>query len=260
MASTSWKNLAIFGGGTTSNGSLSDHVDVFDAVTNKWTLYKLSQPREFLGAATVGNLTMFAGGEFANDGASDVVDIWNHTDNKWSTAQLSVGRKKLAGASAGNRILFAGGYTENPGGYSDRVDIWDSVTNTWSVSKVSQARQYIAAASGTDNIACFGGGFLGQSSNGLYGDRSNVIDIYNDDTQKWSVQYLVQARSNLYATNVGNRYCVFAGGTSLTNNTNYGVVRSNKIDVYEYKLNRYVYWENRTWTGRCVECCHDRRR
>ena len=90
--------------------------------------------------------------------------------------------------------ITTGGYTENPGGYSDRVDIWDSNTNTWSISKLSQARQYIAGASATSNIACFGGGF-GQFDNNQ--DRSNVIDIYNDDTKQWSVKYLAQPRSNL---------------------------------------------------------------
>lgn len=68
----------------------------------------------------------------------------------------------------------------------------------------------------------FAGGFSGSFS------CSNVIDIYDADTDTWSIATLSQARRQLSATTVGNK-ALFAGGDYGAQPTIY----SNVVDIYD---------------------------
>jgi hypothetical protein len=97
IASTTWKHLAIFAGGTANRGQpKSDRIDVWDSRTNTWTLEHMTIGRDLLGCGSLGDYTLFAGGSApqVNQSETAEVDIWNHVTNKWTTAKLSQPRKK----------------------------------------------------------------------------------------------------------------------------------------------------------------------
>ncbi|KAJ1865476.1 hypothetical protein LPJ78_002650 [Coemansia sp. RSA 989] len=79
--------------------------------------------------------------------------------------------------------------------------------NDWRFSgaMLSVARASIAAAN-VGHLALFAGGRL---QNGTYTD---VVDIYNRKTKKWTTSHLSKARSEIGAGSVGSRYALFAGG------------------------------------------------
>jgi hypothetical protein len=81
LAATSVGNLAIFAGG-------GNAVDIYNAVTGKWSTATLSQGRSDLAATTVGNLAMFAGG-YTGGGVSNVVDIYDASNGQWSTGAIA---------------------------------------------------------------------------------------------------------------------------------------------------------------------------
>jgi hypothetical protein len=85
--------------------------------------------------------------------------------------------------------------------------------------QLSQPRHRLAATS-VGNLVLFGGGY---NSNGL----SNVVDEFNLTSNTWTTATLSQARSDLVATSVDNRYALFAGGGYD------GSGPSNVVDIFD---------------------------
>jgi hypothetical protein len=248
IAAANWKHMAIFAGGTVERGQpKSKSIDVWNSQTNTWSLEQMSIGRDLLGVGSNGDFTIFAGGSApqVNQSETAVVDIWNHKTNKWTVSKLSQPRKKPHAIAAGNKIIVAGGELAKPsglqvGGYSSTVDIFDITTETWTVATLSQPRQYFGmsvpsaaasrvlicdacvclsshaftgAASATPTMAVFGGGFANYDASRLgAGYRSNVVDIYDATTSKWTTSKLSYNRSNLDAATIANRYVAFGSG------------------------------------------------
>jgi hypothetical protein len=139
------------------------------------------------------------------------VDIYDAKRQLWSTASLSVGRSDLSAATAGRKALFAGGFTGQyaSAAASDVVDIYDSVTGSWTTSRLSVPREYMAAVS-AGNLAFFAGGHGGRNPDHSIA-KSDVVDIYDANTDKWSATRLSQARTLLAGARVGNKV-LFGGG------------------------------------------------
>jgi hypothetical protein len=89
---------------------------------------------------------------------------------------------------------------------------------------LSQARFGLAATS-VGKYALFGGGQYGS-------EYSNVVDIWNSETNTWTVTFLSQTRNQLAATSNGES-ALFAGGYKPYSNPH----RSNVVDI----------WSNSTW-------------
>jgi hypothetical protein len=91
-------------------------VDIFDAISGRWSTAALSVARSGLTATSLPaqGLAIFAGGfifPFSSTSMMRDVDIFNASSGKWSTAVLSVGRRYLAATSLPNQglAIFAGG-------------------------------------------------------------------------------------------------------------------------------------------------------
>ena len=145
MAVASVGNKVLFaGGGEPIGGDGSALVDIYDAVTNTWTIAFLSQGRSGLAAVTWNDKVFFAGGGHISDKDpypwinSRVVDIYDESSNTWTTSSLSEGRSGLQGFSAGDKIYFSGGIVYP--GVSGRVDIYDAINNSWSTDEMKIKR------------------------------------------------------------------------------------------------------------------------
>jgi hypothetical protein len=128
LTSTSLRELAFFAGGY--NGSrwyttvkTSNIVDIFNSITQTWSVATLSQNRTLLASASIGEIVAFGGGTPDGLSASSIVDVYNITSNIWFTTTLSEARAFLASTSTRNKIFFGGGLSNT--GLSDIVDIFD---------------------------------------------------------------------------------------------------------------------------------------
>ena len=210
-------NKIYFGGGCPLNGGLqetpSSRVDVYDAITNTWSITELSEARTSLTAASVGNKIMFAGGWGAwgssNSGFSKKIDSYLDVINQWSIDSLSEARSGLVAATLYNKVFFAGGWIgglPNTPAYSSRVDIYDNTTQSWSFATLSQPAEFSGAASDGNRILFF-----------PYGSR---MEIYNSASSNW---YYSELNQPLYSSSVvgaGDNIYV-AGGALNSNYTNY---------------------------------------
>lgn len=273
VAASSVGSKALFAGGqsSTSYGTpyQTDRVDVYDALTNQWSVSTLSIPRSRIAAATVSDLVFFAGGMTRGFGPSHswaTVDIYTESTNQWTTAQLSQARHSIAAVSAGGKVLFAGGSSLTPQDvlidYS-AVDIYDVATKQWSVTQLPRLKGSNLGATSVGNKVFFAGDGLldiydiatGQWTISTIprvkeevvavsvGNKvllaggspiSDIVDIYDISTNQWTMAQLSQARSKVSAVSIDNKV-FFAGGLTAQSND-----YSNVLDVYDVNTNQLV--------------------
>lgn len=185
LSSGSAMNKIVFAGG--SKGMLisvcTATVDIFDAVTLRWTnsTNGLSSPRCGCASVSTGKLIFFAGGSTNDTSFSADVDVYDAINNIWAAWSnvLSVARGNLAGGYAGDYIMFGGGFSVSSVGSQKFtsiyavIDIYNLRTKTWSSKPngLSVARYNLAAYGVADTIV-FAGGMNTQ------GEKSRVMDIH----------------------------------------------------------------------------------
>jgi len=198
----------------------------------------LSSARTKIMSASAGNKILFIGGMHSGQNWWNEpvpVDIYDFSNNTWSlhllvpdNPQLSHFRVGAAIASVGNKILFAGGGDGFGDNQSSRVDIYDASSDTWTVESLSVERQGLVAATIGDKVL-FAGGF-GYPDGNNWGEF-NIVDIYNNSNDSWSIATLSQARMDIAATSAGNKV-YFAGGRN-------GMNVSKTIDIYDAATNSW---------------------
>jgi hypothetical protein len=207
LSAISYGSKVFFVGGFVDyylNGS--DVVDIYDVQTETWSIANLSEPRGGMAAAVLGDLAIFAGGMIDQFTFSDRVDIYNFITDTWSTATLSETRAFPEVAAVGNKLLIAGGISAM-GVPSDVVDIYDISNNSWSTASLFMPRCLIKAAT-LHNKVYFAGG---ATFNFGWSNYSNIIDIYNEEDDSWSIDVMSVNCLNPAIAAIGD-YLVIAGG------------------------------------------------
>jgi kelch-like protein 20 len=207
LSAISYGSKVFFAGGFVDfylNGS--DVVDIYDLQTQTWSTANLSEPRGGMAAAVLGDLAIFAGGMIDQFTFSERVDIYNFTTNTWSTTALSAARAFPEIAAVGNKVLIAGGITAM-GVPSYIVDIYDISNNSWSTASLFMPRCLIKAATLNDKVYFAGGATF----NFGWSNYSNIIDIYNEEDESWSIDVMPVNCLNPAIAAIGN-YLVIAGG------------------------------------------------
>ncbi len=235
----------LFAGGLTENVfsgfiGVSNVVDIYDTLTEVWTVEKLSVPRYGMASAVVGDKVIFAGGRLMNYQASEVVDIYDVSTGLWSRQQLPMPTFGMGVAVAENKVYFAGGFDafpqENPDYFvRKQIDIYDVEQDSWSMDSLSEARCFVGGAVVKDRILFAGG------SRGL--EQSNRVDIFDLNSKKWSMDTLSVPRSflnNNVATACDKVY--FAGGNCYNVSAFLvGFVCSyNQIDIYDDQTGQWA--------------------
>jgi len=209
-----------FAGGLAAPGVAigTDKVEIYDLLTQEWTMENLSVARGYLAGATNSDRIFFAGGMDENSTPYSTVDILDTQTNTWSVANLSVPRFGAEAASFGNKVLFAGGANLVQGTTYNTVDIYNTETEEWTTAALSEPRvaMGVAVAGGK---AFFGGGFN-------LSTVTDKVDIYDFATGTWTTDVLSEARGFVAATAVGTK--VFFAGGMKTNNT-----PSSTVDIYD---------------------------
>ena len=133
----------LFGGGeyvgdATLDWPPLDGVDIYNARSGQWTRAKLSAPREYLTAVTVGAKAYFAGGDSAtfipNDDPhftsrpSDVIDVYDSISGLWNTLTLPHAASEPQSVALGDLAIFSNDGSRDVDLYDTQSGIWKSVT------------------------------------------------------------------------------------------------------------------------------------
>ncbi len=240
--------LVLFAGGM-GEGGVTSQVDIFDPLTEKLAVARLSVARTDISAASIGSTFIFAGGMEINDKYSDVVDIYDTLTKSWSVTKLSEPRRGISAVVSGTRVYFSGGEGIN-GRPSSRIDIYDQSTGQWSVSKMNIPRFGVQAAVVGDLIV-FWGGYYFDANVDLY--KVNKAELFNTRSQSSSVQCTAAASwiysyfaGNERIATVGNSKCYYASDFLLTrydvaNNSFSRAFLPHPIDaMFTYKNELYM--------------------
>ncbi len=223
LAAVSHGNMVMFAGGVhfpdPYGPVFQNTIDIYNIGSGLWTLDYLSESRMGMAATVVGDIAIFAGGMHWNNSddefiTSDRVDIYNFTTKTWSQASLSQARAYASAVAVGSKVIIAGGVTsiDHP---TNRVDIYDTSTGIWTTASLTKPRCAVDNAAVVSGKAYFAGGgnFMGSGFN----SPSDVLDIYDEASNTWSVMKLQTARVEHTVTGVGNNLVV-AGGVNATGN------------------------------------------
>jgi hypothetical protein len=179
-------------GGFTGPGRES-RVDIYSLTTNSWSTATLSEvKRGYHAAVSLHNKVYFAGGEtwpnwtIGNYGASAKIDIYDNETNTWSSALMHQGKMGLTGIAANDKIYWAGGQT---GWYpsfslSCTVEIADVNNNSNSIQHLSEPAWW-SVSSGERAV-------LKNNKIVYYQPGKNKFDIYDNNTNAWSIGILAQ--------------------------------------------------------------------
>jgi kelch-like protein 1/4/5 len=205
-------NKVLFAGGLIYDLTSYSRVDIYDTQTGFWSMDDLSLARGAMASAVVGDLAIFAGGLRSGAAVTNRVDFYNFTTGIWSTAALSQARCQAEAITIGNKVLIAGGMTAGFADPTDRVDIYNAETNTWDTASLSVARMSCGAAVINGKAYFAGGGSFG--SGAVLSDLSDIIDIYDPESDTWSVEYLNQPVASQSVLGVCNHLLVAGGKTN----------------------------------------------
>jgi len=211
-----------------------DTVEIFDTKDQSKSFAKLSVARSGLNVATAGGKIFFAGGieGILPSGffkVSDIVDIYDTSTGIWSVEKLSVARYEMVSTVVGDKVIFAGGRLMNYH-VSDVVDIYDVSTGLWSQQQLPMPTFGMGVAV-AENKVYFAGGFdVYPKDNPDYFVRKR-IDIYDVETDAWSIDSLSQARCYVGGAVVRDR--ILLAGGSL------GLEQSNRVDIFNLKTKKW---------------------
>jgi len=186
-------------------------VDIYDTATNTWSTAELSDPRAGMAHAVLGDKAYFAGGDKGNGVVSDVVDIYDATTDTWTTETLSVARSFYGGGgSFKGKVYFAGGTTADSQ-TSTQIDIYEPATNTWNSEQLSTPRGGVQIGTTENHILFAAGASEGNLVQWQSEASSNIVDIYNAETDEWDIYEMAVERMNHTVLSAQDQVYVIGG-------------------------------------------------
>ena len=217
-------------GGLTVSGPPTSEVDVYNPMSNTWTV-GTPLPAPVSGAAAVtgpdGRIYVIGGSDDSNDPTA-VVDAYSPSGGTWTAvASLPSARTRLAAALGANGEIYAIGGTIASGFVSSEVDAYNVATNSWSVvASLPTARSALSAVEGADDQIYAIGGTTGPAS-------SSEVDAYNPLSNTWTtVSSLPLDRQGLGAAALPNGLILAISGLNSESNTYETEVDSLNVASY----------------------------
>ena len=204
-----------------------------DAQSWTWLEDQLSYAREGLSSAVMDDSIFYSGGRLFNNSFQNTVDIYDIGDNQWSSVDLtSSGRFISAMVSAGGKMFIAGGNNyPGPENFSD-IDVYDKETGEWTIEYLSEERAIFGGAVACGTKVFFAGGHI--HTNGATATAyTDVIDIYDTETDAWSIDSLTVPRGFIGSVAVENKV-YFAGGATGTHTV------TDVIDIYDIETEEWT--------------------
>ena len=237
-------NKIFFAGGWEGNwwdySETFTNVDIYDVLTNSWSVKHLSEPRAWIGAVSADNKVFFAGGTNNNHYASSKVDIYDTEANSWTTSALSAPRSNISTQIAGNKIYFAGGASDPLWFPRATVDIYDISNGLWSVSSMSEPKYNMKSFAMGSKIIWAGGSSAMNNYFGSY--TSAMVEIKDVNTQSSSFSCLFEAQSwwhNDQKAVAKNNQIIFFTGFGALNKFNIYDITNNSWSIGA--LNQNIY-------------------
>ncbi len=144
---------------------ISKRIDIYDGLSNSWSVKYLSRERASMGSISANNKIYWGGGvvisadpNIGSYVATNSVEILDLATNTTTFDCLSQAKGELIALRKDNKIIFVDPYN------STRFDIYDLTTNSWSIGVLQQNFGWYSIIS-YNNIIYLAGGTLNQTGN-----------------------------------------------------------------------------------------------
>lgn len=154
-------------------GSISSTINIYDAVSDRWSASNLSVKRGFMAAIAIGNKNYWAGGVNDYGGSwTNLLEVRDMNTGVSTFGCLSDVNAQFSAVQKGNKIIFftsvfapgnaVPSYTRN------KFDIYDLATNSWSIGMLPVTIHGSAIISVNNTIYVAGGYVNGALSNQVW--------------------------------------------------------------------------------------------
>lgn len=199
-----------------------------------WTEDTLSYARAGLTAATMDDTIFYSGGKLdATGGFSNIWDIYDIGTDQWDTYETSSAlRWNSATVSVGGKVFSAGGSNYPAWGNLADVDIYDKESGEWTVDSLSLGRTFgYGGAVASGHKVFFAGGHIHTGYEPM--TYTNRIDIYDTETNSWSIDSLSVPRCFIGGVAAGDKI-YFAGGATGEQEV------TGVIDIYDINTGEWT--------------------
>lgn len=204
----------VFGGGYAYSSEVLDRVDVYDPVTDIWTLGSpMPENRTFAAAVTVGDMIYVIGG-WNGTAALNRTDVYDPRQDTWIVGpDMSYARSRLAAVAVGDAVYAIGGNSDGSTSL-DVVECLDTYTMSWSPRQsLTEARNSLAVAAVNDLIYAVGG----HQNPGTY---LNLLSVYYPTLDRWfSLDPMPTSRSELAAVSCDGKVWAIGGQAGALSTT-----------------------------------------
>ncbi|WP_111766856.1 kelch repeat-containing protein [Nakamurella deserti] len=230
--------LYLFGG----LGAGAGKVQIFDPVTNRWTLGPDMPFAAGSSSSAVINGRVYVAGGIIGSTTTDRVARFDPATNTWAAmASMPQGRNHAAATTDGSLLYVAGGRGAGSGDGNvvangfDTLQVYDPAANSWRSSAYpASGLPALPQARGGTGRAVFSGGEIyvmgGETDTGAGATSRKVyqrVDVYNPQTRTWRLGTpMPTGRHGIYPVLVGNRITVAGGGVQAANSS------SSVVEVY----------------------------
>lgn len=208
--------LLFAGGSDGYNGSFhvntTDTVDVYDTLTQTWSIAHLSVPVRTVTASVIGSKAYFAGGRLPNLQFTDRMDIYDAATDTWTIDTIPVKDNCNSGVAGNKLLLWA----------SADCHILNTTTGEWTTHSFVNNRGWQRAVVSTPEEVWFIGG------QGLL----DTIDIYNIAEGTWNTRNTVIPRDDPAACLLNGKI-IIAGG-------NDGTAVSSLVEIFDTKTGEWL--------------------
>ncbi len=186
----------LVGGGRNGNGFLNT-AELFDPVTQQWTLTGPMTVPRFRASATLlayasnatglsrNGFALVAGGQSSASGVLDTSELYNPTTGSWIATANKLSRPR----TSHSMTLLSNGDVLAVGGYStafqpiNAVDIYDPLTDKWKVTNSLNTARFGHSATLLTNGKVLIAGGIGANSEAL-----NSIEIFDAANHDWTAE------------------------------------------------------------------------
>lgn len=148
----------------------SNRIDIYNSLTDEWTVDSLSAPRITVGGVYVNGKFYLAGGWGNDNSTTDVIDVYD--GKSWSVMHLPKPMRLYYPQVIGDEIYFAA-YVDANGKPGSSIPVYNTRTGSWSEIHSMYARSECASITDGKRLYLAGGAYAKRST--------SLVEIYEPE-------------------------------------------------------------------------------
>ena len=173
--------IYVIGGFNGNKNEWLSNLEVYDPATDTWlNKTSMGNKRSSVGTAVIDKNLYVVGGSLAEEEWTNKLEEYDSQMDTWKSLEpMETARAQIAVAAVSNKIYVIGG--ENEKGILAKVEEYNLKTNKW------RTKADMPTPRANAEIIAYKSSLIVMGGRDSQGKSLNSVDIYNTDTNRWSV-------------------------------------------------------------------------